>query len=484
MGKYDIFISYRRFDAGDKAEHLKDLLEPLYKGRVSFDRENLTGVFDSALVERIDKCKDFLLVVNKTSLVFNDADFNDDVVAVYKELAQCPLDKFEEKIKELGDDFYVDFVRLEISRAVHRKDLNIIPIVPETTGDYSFGKLKLPSDIIDIKRYEAVFYSENPDALFKDIIPKVNYRMTSSPDTLLKKICLWILPLIVLVSICVGIWALFKHKERLRRDELMLVTALNGEMYMNWFGDISISELEAINEILANMVKVEGGTFMMGAGTDADNNYAQDVDLLLETPQIRQSVETFWICKYEVSVGEWARIMGESYDKANALMPVVNVSFKDCIQFVTRLSDLSGLNFDLPTEAEWEYAARGGKYASDTKYAGGDIPDKVAWYCGNSGGKVHTRNDVNGGLYCNALDLFDMSGNVSEWCNTDFRLYSDIHSSTKDPFVIDNNSKVIRGGNFDSESYGISVTYREPMNINEKNSAVGLRIIVRVANVL
>lgn len=73
--KYDIFISYRRKDAGDKAEHLKDLLETKYKGRISFDRENLTGIFDVALVKRIDACKDFLLVLGKNSLSFDDCEF-------------------------------------------------------------------------------------------------------------------------------------------------------------------------------------------------------------------------------------------------------------------------------------------------------------------------------------------------------------------------------------------------------------------------
>ena len=82
--KYDIFISYRRKDAGDKAEHLKDLLESYYKGRISFDRENLTGKFNVQLIERIDHVKDFLLVIGKKSLCYNDEDKSNESMEATK----------------------------------------------------------------------------------------------------------------------------------------------------------------------------------------------------------------------------------------------------------------------------------------------------------------------------------------------------------------------------------------------------------------
>lgn len=155
--KYDIFISYRRTDTGDKAEHLKDLLEPRYKNRVSFDRENLTGLFDVSLIQRIDQCKDFLLIVGKNSFSFSEKDFAPDNVALYKYLARCTQKDFEAKIIELGHDAQLDFVRIEIGRALHREGLNIIPIVPESTTDFNFSKLHLPPDIAGIKRYESFF---------------------------------------------------------------------------------------------------------------------------------------------------------------------------------------------------------------------------------------------------------------------------------------------------------------------------------------
>ena len=479
MKQYDIFISYRRRDAGDKAEHLKDLLEPKYKKRVSFDRENLTGIFDVALAKRIDRCRDFLLVVNKNSFTFKEKDFEVDQVALYEYLAKCSLEEFGEKVKALGHDFPVDFVRIEIARAIQRGTLNIIPIVPESTEHFNFSKLRLPPDIAGIKRYEAVFYSDNPDALFKDIIPKIRQRLVSPPDKPLKRVFVSLIALLLLLAIGSCAWAFMKWHEQKRKKELMVETALNGEQYLNWYKDITIDELEAVHEILINMVKVKGGTCLMGGAPDAAGNYDEDVDTELETPQIEQAIETFWIGKYEISVSEWYRIMGGTYDEKQAQMPVVNVSYDDCKLFVARLSDITGLDFGIPTEAEWEYAARGGIFADSTKYAGSNNPEKVAWYYKNSGGHAHVRNDINGGLYCNSLDLYYMSGNVSEWCSTDFRRYSDIASNNPNPLVIDSESKVIRGGNYDSEAYGITVYHREPMNVHEKAETVGLRIIIK-----
>ena len=99
--KYDIFISYRRRDAGDKAEHLKDLLEPFYKNRISFDRENLSGKFNSQLINRIDAVKDFLLVLGKKSLSYSEEDCSEDRVELYKELCTLSEEDFANKIIEV-----------------------------------------------------------------------------------------------------------------------------------------------------------------------------------------------------------------------------------------------------------------------------------------------------------------------------------------------------------------------------------------------
>lgn len=470
--RYEIFISYRRKDTGDKAEHLKDLLESRYKGRISFDRENLTGLFDVALARRIDGCKDFLLVMGKKSLEFKEEDFAQKQVDLYTFLGTCNQSEFVQKIEELGPDAPIDFVRIEIARALNRKDLNIIPVVPESTTSFKFSQLNLPKDISGIKRYEAVFYSDNPDALFKDVIPKILPRLRTKPPTLLKRILAISIIVIIAAISYIGVRQLREWQQDKAKQALMVETALGGEQYLNWSIDITLEQLEAVNHILGNMVKVEGGTFMMGAAPHADGSYDEDVDEELEVPQMQKTVDDFWVCKYEVSVSEWGRVMGEDYDKQKADMPRTDVSFNDCLAFCKKLSNLTGLGFRLPTEEEWEYAARGGAMSDSTKYAGSDNPDEVAWYGRNANGKPHGCNAYHSPMRPNGANLYDMSGNVSEWCNTDFRPYNP-HLQ-----IVDEEAKVIRGGNYDSEPYAITVYHREPMNAHEKATTIGLRLVI------
>ncbi len=180
--KYDIFISYRREDTGQRAEHLKDLLDNDYKDRISFDRENLTGLFDVELARRIDTCVDFLLLIDEKSLVYTEKDNSDESICLYNYLATASIGDFEAKINELGPEYPLDFVRIEIARALHRRDANIIPIVPETSDKFNFAKLYLPKDIVGLKRYDAIFFSKNKDSLFKDILNKLRNHL-KTPKT-------------------------------------------------------------------------------------------------------------------------------------------------------------------------------------------------------------------------------------------------------------------------------------------------------------
>jgi formylglycine-generating enzyme required for sulfatase activity len=483
--KYDIFISYRRKDTGDKAEHLKDLLEKAgFEERVSFDRENLTGIFDVELARRIDHCKDFLLVIGKNSFNYRKVDFSTEQVELYNFLGSCSQTDFEKKIVEMGPDAPLDFVRIEIARALNRKGLNIVPVVPQSSNSFDFSKLKLPDDIAEIKRHEAIFFSDNPDALFKDVIPKILLRLNSKPNSLFRRI---VMSLIAVVLIGLVGWStnfFIKNKVVKAKEEMAArcETAIKKKgidvlcrQHLNWCPNISVKQLCAVTSILENMKKIEGGTFMQGASRKEDGTYDSYwvCPDSLEVPASEQTVGDFFIGKYEVSIEEWCDIMGQDFKKANATMPKSDVSFEDCLKFVDSLSNLTGLNFKLPTEAEWEYAARGGSNPDLTLLAGSDDPDKVAWYADNSGLHSHVRNDEDGGLYCNGLDLYDMSGNVCEWCDTPFSPYK------ADIPIIDREAMVIRGGSYLSEPYELSVFRRQPMNRKAHDATVGLRLVIK-----
>ena len=154
-------------------------------------------------------------------------------------------------------------------------------------------------------------------------------------------------------------------------------------------------------------VWVAGGCYEMGCGDWTDSC---DSD---ESPVHEVCVDGFWIGKYEVTQGQWRQIKGSnpSYFKSGDNYPVETVNWDDCQEFIGDLNSRSGNTFRLPTEAEWEYAARSG--GREEKYAGGDGLDSLAWY--NSNSMWHT-HEV-GSKVTNGLGIYDMTGNVSEWCS-------------------------------------------------------------------
>ena len=187
------------------------------------------------------------------------------------------------------------------------------------------------------------------------------------------------------------------------------------------------------------MVLVEGGTFTMGAtpeqGSDAyDDEKAHKVTL-----------DSFYIGKFPVTQRLWMAVMGSnpSHFKGDDL-PVESVSWYDLQTFLRGLNAATGKSYRLPTEAEWEYAARGGNKSQGYKYAGSNDPELVAWYDGNSG---HTTHEV-GTRFPNELGIYDMSGNVWEWCQDWHGSYS---SSPQTNPKGDNSGwrRVNRGGGWD-----------------------------------
>ena len=426
--KYDIFISYRRKDTGDKAEHLKDLLERDYRNRVSFDRENLTGIFDVELARRIDYCKDFILVVGKNSFNYSEKDFTPEQVELYKHLGSCSQTDFEKKIVEMGPNAPLDFVRIEIARALNHKGLNIIPIVPEKTEHFNFNETNLPPDIANIKRYEAVFYSDHPDRLFKDIMQSLRPRLASKVRVSLTKILIPCVALILL-GICALFWRQHAKKENLRSELEKKYDYFHPYINKN----LSITQLQTIDNILGKMSVVKP--------------------------------DSLWMSQFEFTIGQWYGIKGESFDMSQKDIPVTGFSFGEIQLFIMNLYDMTNINFLLPSSEEWEYAARSGSHNDSTLYVGSNNVDAVAWYKDNSNDIIHPSNGQQG-KDPNKLDLFDMSGNVGEFCNT--------------PIVSENGNILftVCGGDYTSSADEVTISAKKGLDSDSKDKATGFRLII------
>ena len=175
----------------------------------------------------------------------------------------------------------------------------------------------------------------------------------------------------------------------------------------------------------------------MGGTSEQGSDAADD-----EKPTHRVTLSNFYIGKYEVTQALWEAVMGSNPSNwKGSNLPVETVSWDDCQTFIRKLNALTGKNFRLPTEAEWEFAARGGNNSRGYKYAGSNNIGHVAWYWNNGGEKTH----VVGTKSSNELGLYDMSGNVWEWCQDWFGSYSSA-SQTNPTGASSGSYRVLRGG--------------------------------------
>lgn len=185
---------------------------------------------------------------------------------------------------------------------------------------------------------------------------------------------------------------------------------------------------QVINNIIKNMVCVNGGSFLMGATNEQGEDVKED-----EKPVHEVTLKSFHIGRYEVTQKEWKAVMGNkpSEFKGDDL-PVENVSWGDCKLFIKRLNAKTGKKFRLPTEAEWEYAARGGNKSKGFKYSGSNNVDDVAWNDPDDKGQLQFpdesfRTHKVGTKKPNELGIYDMSGNLFEWCEDGYEEYSAFH---------------------------------------------------------
>lgn len=261
--------------------------------------------------------------------------------------------------------------------------------------------------------------------------------------------------------------------------------------------------MDTVIGINLEMIYVEGGTFLMGCTNEQVNDCGID-----ENPVFQVSLSDFYIGRYEITVAQFEKFIDDTQYKTDADLtdcswlfidgdwnlvehvnwrcdvngnehriedynyPVSYVSWNDAIAFCKWLSDKSGKIYRLPTEAEWEYSARGGSKDKSSIYAGSDSIDSVAWYRSNS----HASKNPVGAKMPNELGIFDMSGNVSEWC-CDYKNEYSSYSKINPKCVKTSYFRVIRGGSWLSKAEQCRVSYRDYSYPENRYSIRGFRVV-------
>lgn len=221
-----------------------------------------------------------------------------------------------------------------------------------------------------------------------------------------------------------------------------------------------------VNGVSFKMIAVKGGTFTMGATSEQTGARSN------ESPTHSVTLSDYYIGETEVTQELWNAVMGSNPSYFGDMQrPVEMVSWDDCQTFISRLNELTGETFRLPTEAQWEYAARGGNQAQGRLYSGSNTIDVVAWYTSNSSSTTHPVKTK----APNELGIYDMSGNVREWCSDRYGSYSS--AAQTDPTGPSTGSyRVGRGGSWSNSAAICRIANRDFSTPTFGSNALGLRL--------
>ena len=428
--KYDIFISYRRAGGAQYARILQLMLQQ--RGyRVFLDYDELTdGIFGEHIRAAIKDVPVFMPVLSKGSM---------------------------ERCVNVDD-----WLRQEIQLAKN-ENKHLVPVNPDNSFDgFPEGMPQEIRDFISSHQHSEVNFGQalgaTIDLMVKNrLVPTLGERtaarrqdqdFSTAQETLRRQDA---------------------HNRFMKRAGIGAVVAVIAIVLLTCFlflkkqNDKDKSEAQATAlAALRQSLEEKHSTFHLQLNSDLSKEQMEVIDTLLVN-MTEVCPDSIWMSQFEFTVGQWHTILGEPFDEAQRNLPKTDVSFGDIYMLISKLGDITNINFELPSAEVWEYAARGGQNHETTIYSGDNDADEVAWYQENSGGKPHP-SDGQQGKEPNVLDLYDMSGNVSELCNTPF----DNHGLY-----------TVCGGNFNSPVSEITVDSRSGFDTNAKDKTVGFRVIIR-----
>ncbi len=225
--------------------------------------------------------------------------------------------------------------------------------------------------------------------------------------------------------------------------------------------------VEVTDDVVIDMVYIPAGTFMMGATAEQAGQGAAD-----ERPVHEVTLSGFYIATTECTQAVWEAVMGwNNSGVRGSNIPVTNVNVYDCKEFISALNKLTGKKFRLPTEAEWEYAARGGAASNATMYSGSSSLSQVAWYASNT-----SQVQPVAIMQPNELGLYDMSGNVYEICSDQYGSYSPFPQNNPTGRV--SNQQVFRGGAYFSPASECRTTVRSYAPTDYRDVFIGFRLVM------
>ena len=340
--------------------------------------------------------------------------------------------------------------------------------VLETEKDPSWEPPKTPD--LERRRMSTV-YGPPPASWKSPKTPDLENRMISSlygPPPTPRKLLPWIIGgIVAVVILAIVTWVAFEKRKKsktVEETEVSIAIISSPEVK-------ALAQTYTVNGVSFTMKYVKGGTFQMGATSEQDGDVFVYYD---EKPIHEVTLSDFCIGETEVTQGLWKAVMGSNPSNFKGdNLPVETVSWNDCQKFIEKLNLLTGKTFRLPSEAEWEYAARGGIRSKHFRYSGSDTIDDVAWYDGNSSDVTHAVKTKNG----NELGLYDMSGNVWEWCSDWYESYSS-GTQTNPQGPLSGSNRVLRGGSWFYHDGFSRVSRRRSLAPGTRISSAGFRLVL------